>query len=177
MKAYAGGSGGAEGPVGPAGPEGPIGPQGPQGEPGTGGINTREILYGNPVTVPNTSASLLGMDNKFSGSDLFDFSDPTVPVCAASGVYSISAIVEALTAMTPGGYFQAYLALDNGVGGDNAAVSADGQVTTGDLTPSVTLSCTYYVPEGGTIGVQAINEDGVSDRSFRVGVVIIQRIS
>lgn len=110
-----------------------------------------------------------------SGEPLLDLSSPTAPTVVAGGIYSVTVVVAgAIT--TEGGYFHTILHLDRD--NEDAVCEMDSRLQNGTLPfPNaciVSLNSTYYLPAGGVVGVQVINEDGAEDCIFYIQEAILQ---
>jgi hypothetical protein len=134
-------------------------------------VITREIIVGNPVSIADTHNALLTWDESQGPDVLLDLTNPVAPVVIDAGVYAVSTSI--LGSLSPGGTFGGRLRLD--ATGEQAFVFET--VGPGGIGPYLSLTETWYIPEGGVIEVRVWNEDGTATQDFIIEQANVQRLS
>jgi hypothetical protein len=142
---------------------------------GSATVTSREQLTGHDVDIDDGTSANLTWDTSNGPNVLLDRTDISNPVVVAAGVYAVAVIVRG-TNLTAGSRYVAQLNLD--ANGDDPYVWADSAPSSAlDNDPLLALALTYYIPAGGRITLAVSNEDGASDRNFRLVNASIQRLS
>lgn len=127
---------------------------------------------GDAVTVANNGNGYLTWDTLGSGVELLDRTDPAAPLVLVEGIYAVTANVT-VEPITAAGYIVIELHLDHQ--GQDAVTVMEAFVPNGGWGISVTN--TYFVPEGGEVAVRVRNFDGVASRDFTLLEALVQRTS
>ncbi len=143
--------------------------------PGIGSTAREKFVPLNGVSIANAAFGSLTWDNKVSGSDLLDLSDPLNPTVVSDGVYAVT-VTASTDPISTGGYYTLYLTLDSTA--EDAVAAHDSPPSIAAINnPFVSCSLTYFIPAGGIINASVYNGDGVNSVVFYIYTAIVQRIS
>lgn len=134
----------------------------------------RATYSGLSTLVANDSIGTLGWEERRSGADLLDLTEPTLARFRAAGGVVVTVRVSAEEPMSAGGSFSATLVLD--VDGDAAETSESTLVSADPNAPAQVISLTlpYQVPVGAGVRVNVLNEDGANDVRFDLAAVVLR---
>lgn len=138
----------------------------------TSGTTGTEILDG------GAAATILDGDSanlafaRDTGDVLLDYTDPTAPTVIDAGVYAIMVRVQASTALTAGGSFEARVTTGSGV-----ILRATSPAATATVAfPMVVLTAVGPLDAGDTIVVRCDNDSGATE-DFNIGGGAVTRLS
>lgn len=139
---------------------------------------TARTQYGKTNTTVNngvTFAPLAWGARNGGTTDLLNLTVPTLPTVLTGGIYSVTLIAAATTAMTAGGWISTSLEMDQA--NDDAQLTINSALASASLAgPACLVTMTYYVPAGGIIAVSLSNVDGVQNLAFSF-VAMVQRLT
>lgn len=148
----------------------------PANQPGGGGVQTREVLNGDNVTIADNASAPLTWNRKLAGDALLDLSTPAAPVVVDAGVYAVFVEVVSASAVTAGGQMQLLLELDQ-AGADVGLGKTSPPSTTGAPQLDDALGFVWFIPAGGAIVLTVTSKDGAGPVDYALLTANVQRLN